>query len=86
VSGQLHDPAASPPEEELPEHIVKEAGWTPVAVMKKRKIPHPCHEPNPGSSAIRHVAWSLYLLSYLGFSSATMHSEENPFLTSLYFR
>jgi hypothetical protein len=44
VSGQLHAPAALPPEKE------------PLDVVVKRKIPNPCQESNPRTLIIQPIA------------------------------
>jgi hypothetical protein len=58
VSGQLHAPAALPPEKEPLEHIWQEAGWAPETLKTvKRKIPSPRRESNPRIPIVQPVAY-----------------------------
>jgi hypothetical protein len=68
VSAQLHAPAALHPRKQPPVPTV--GGWVgPRAgldVMKKRIFSCPYRESNPDSSVVQHVAWPLYVPSYVG--------------------
>jgi hypothetical protein len=58
VSGQLHAPAASPPEKEPPVPIVWEAGWAPEPVWTtwRRENSQPYRDSNSDLSPVQPVA------------------------------